>query len=173
MSHSHRWKQATFFIPSYRIGSLIAIQHRISISTLEDLTVWTSDRNPWNEEISAFIEAPRLRRVDLNDWLGEHPRFELPWSQLTHLLLPDATFFSLVEVRHVFARCPNIKECHIRLSEPSVIRQDVTIITHQQLRSLGTNAGGLNGSQIIWYLTLPALVDLRLRVSAETTTDFA
>lgn len=161
LANAHRWKEVIFWIPSYRIRRLDAVKSRLPV--LEDLSVWTTDREPLTEAVTGFVEVPRLRRVDLNDWFGQAPEFELPLAQLTHLLLPTSTFIVLLKARQVLASCPNLEECCIMTCDHRTLGQDSAIITLPHLRTLNTNAEGPPLRQLLQCLTSPALVDLRLQ----------
>ncbi|KAK7026248.1 F-box domain-containing protein [Favolaschia claudopus] len=149
-SYSSRWRafRCSLNIPiSFPIDT---IQGRIPL--LRELHVCSSSESFEGHAITAFSEAPELRKVQL--YRLPPGLISLPWAQLTHLTLLGQSIAHGIEVLH---QTPNLEELSLDLRHHSgeIAAAPTPVILHH-VRKLSLPSE-FRISKFLHYFTLPAL----------------
>ncbi|KAG5644239.1 hypothetical protein DXG03_008834 [Asterophora parasitica] len=141
MTHSHRWKEVSFFLEFSRLQMLEAIRGHLPLIYRLDVRAFGAHTYG---PLRAFDDAPQLREafLDLGDPLATLP---LPWSQLT-------TVGGNFDHASILPHTPNVVECLIE-SNPS----SASSIRHPSLKKLRVKEGN-----VLHWLEAPGLEELQL-----------
>ncbi|KAJ7166378.1 hypothetical protein C8R43DRAFT_193380 [Mycena crocata] len=168
ISVAHRWKSATFYIPSLSFFSHIPGN---VLHTLESLTLASADRKN-DARLVTFLNAPRLRLLKLTT--RNTALIPMPWSQLTTLTVTDP---SPAACLGTLVQCTNVLSAtfHTKAWE-EIPDASGTVTTLTQLEILNIKFGDLTepGEHFVPFfvgLALPALRKLDLDLNMKCNLD--
>ncbi|KAJ7854660.1 hypothetical protein B0H13DRAFT_2206211 [Mycena leptocephala] len=124
---------------------------------LTTVALWAHPSSLGATTIPTLVNAPHLREVQLDaielvDW-----RTSVPWTQLTNL---DLLFHDVLECLEILTYTPNLEVLTFRTDHGP---EDPILLAPPMLHRLHTlKLGPDGGNELLPYLNLPALDDLRL-----------
>jgi hypothetical protein len=105
--------------------SIHALASQVEMPLLEELEIYLAYHNRRNHgefDIHAYTFPPSLRRFIFRGPVARAWTLQLPWERLTHLKLVTQTHTGMPQAYalQMLRRCPNLEDCAISVSEPSV-----------------------------------------------------
>ncbi|KAK7026277.1 F-box domain-containing protein [Favolaschia claudopus] len=157
-SYSPRWRVLRCYLNTPILFPIDTIRGRIPL--LRKLDVRRQDIDASGDRVTAFFEAPELRKVQLCHLPPDS--ISLPWAQLTHLTLFGQSTACAIEVLH---QTPNLVELSLDLRQrPGEVPPTPVILHHVRKLSLPNTFQRF--SKFIHYLTLPRLTTFDIRSSS-------
>ncbi|KDQ51332.1 hypothetical protein JAAARDRAFT_199167 [Jaapia argillacea MUCL 33604] len=170
VEHASRWRSLKLYVPLHSLGSTLSRIPTGGVPLLRQFMVWDTSPHEGGRNgvpgIGFLKDAPSLRVVHLRAPRQTLDGIELPWNQLTQLLIdccdepsPSPSSLDLVTLLRA---CPNLIHCHLDLqsSTPTVIPTTNLTLTHINLHHLHLRI--FHPTPFLPSLTLPNLQTLHI-----------
>ncbi|KAK7001869.1 F-box domain-containing protein [Favolaschia claudopus] len=162
-SYSPRWRVLRCYLNTPLLFPIDTIRGRIPL--LRELDIRRQDIDAPGDPVTAFFEAPELRKVQLCHLPPDS--ISLPWAQLTHLTLFGQSTACAIEVLH---QTPNLVELSLDLRQRPGEAPPLPVILHH-VRKLSLPNTFQRFSKFLHYLTLPRLTTFDIRSSSSPAQD--
>ncbi|KIM81226.1 hypothetical protein PILCRDRAFT_821679 [Piloderma croceum F 1598] len=161
---SERWQHLDLDTPASSLAYLSAIRNRLPRLQSLNLRLCLDD-NDVTQVVDTFENAPQLRAVVLPHHT-KHSLFQLPWHQLTKLIVSGIAIEDVLSALHC---CPNLVELGVvepALFDDDSLLEDYTfpkrpIVSLPQLQKLDISIT-VQTAEFFDHLLLPALHDLSM-----------